>query len=437
MRILRYFLFAFLVGLIVLAWKSLPILTGYGAKVLCSGVFVAGRTPADVELEDLGDFPFNLPSFTVDLRDSSVTASILGLARKEALFRRGLGGVLVNGISGQELKAQRLILPVPPLIDQDTIDWPQGNRIADTLCGGVDAQKIRFAMDEAFREGKSRKRRTRAVIILYKGQIIGERYAAGFSANTPQLGWSMTKSITNALLGILVKQGKLDIGAPAPVASWNSDERRTITLANLMNMRSGLRWWEFYAGPSHCTDMLFKEKNMGEFAMESSPGSAPGTQFNYSSGTANILSAIVRKTIGDSGYYRFPYEQLFYKTGMLHTVLETDAGGTFVGSSYCYATPRDWARFGLLYMNDGVWNGERILPEGWVAFTRTGEGYGALWWLKKYPRVPRDCFSCEGYEGQHVWVIPSRKLVIVRLALEHGDKLDAGQFLGEVLAAVR
>ena len=437
MRILRYLLFTLLAALFVLVWKSLPILSGYGAKVLCSGIFVAERNPADVVRDDLGDFPFSLVSYTVDQEDSSVTGSILGMARKKALFRRGLGSVLVNGISGQELKSQRVRLSAPPSMNQDTIDWPQGNRITDTFRDGVDAQKVQSAMDEVFREGKSHKIDTRAVVILYHGQIIGEQYAAGFSVNTPQLGWSMTKSIINALLGILVKQGKLDIRAPAPVEAWKNDERRTITQANLMNMRSGLRWWEFYTGPSPCTDMLFKEKNMGEFAMESSLSNQPGTQYKYSSGTVNILSAIVRKTIGDADYYRFPYEQLFYKIGMLHTVLETDAGGTFVGSSYCYATPRDWARFGLLYMNDGVWNGERILPEGWVAFTRTGEGYGALWWLKKYPHVPADCFSCEGFGGQHVWVIPSRKLVIVRLALEHGDRMDADRFLGEVLAAVR
>jgi CubicO group peptidase (beta-lactamase class C family) len=251
-----------------------------------------------------------------------------------------------------------------------------------------------------------------------------------------QLGWSMTKSITNALLGILVKQNKLDIRSPAPVEAWKNDERRAITLTDLMNMRSGLRWWEFYAGPSACTDMLFKQKNMGAFAMGSSLADTPGVHWAYSSGTANILSAIIRQTIGDSGYYRFPYEQLFYKIGMVHTLLEPDAGGTFVGSSYCYATPRDWARFGLLYLNDGVWNGERILPEGWVDFTRSGTHYGALWWLKRYPHVPADCYSCEGYEGQHVWVIPSRKLVVVRLALEHGDKLDVDHFLGQILASV-
>ncbi|MDR3711929.1 MAG: serine hydrolase [Puia sp.] len=437
MKVFRYILFILLGALFVLIWKSLPILSGYGAKVLCSGVFVAGREPEEVERDDLGDFPFNLVSFTVDRKDQSVTGSVLGLARKKAVFRQGLGGVLLNGVSEEAFKNRRVALAVPPSLDPDTVNWPQGDRIADTLQDGVDRAGIERAIDGAFREGKSHKRRTRAVIVLYKGQLVGERYAPGFSRNTMQLGWSMTKSITNALLGILVKQGKLDIRSAAPVEAWRNDERRTITLTNLMNMRSGLRWWEFYAGPSACTDMLFKEKDMGAFATGSPLKDTPGIRFTYSSGTANILSAIIRQTIGDNGYYRFPYEQLFFRIGMYHTLLEPDAGGTFVGSSYCYATPRDWARFGLLYLNDGVWGGERILPEGWVDFTRSGTGYGALWWLKKYPHVPADCYSCEGYEGQHVWVIPSRKLVVVRLALEHGDKLDTDHFLGQILASTR
>jgi CubicO group peptidase (beta-lactamase class C family) len=137
-------------------------------------------------------------------------------------------------------------------------------------------------------------------------------------------------------------------------------------------------------------------------------------------------------------YYRWPYEELFYRIGMYHTVLEPDAGGTFVGSSYCYATARDWARFGLLYLYDGVWMGQRVLPEGWVKFTRTGEGYGALWWLNhrgRWPDVPPDCFFCEGYEGQYIWVIPSRKLVVVRLALQR-QRLQVNEVLKGLLAAL-
>ncbi len=208
-------------------------------------------------------------------------------------------------------------------------------------------------------------------------------------------------------------------------------------------MTSGLWWWEFYGAPGDCTNMLFQEKSMGEYAATASLRHTPGKVFNYSSGTANILSFILRRAVGDEGYYRWPYEQLFYRIGMYNTVLEADADGTFVGSSYCYATARDWARFGLLYLHNGRWNGEAILPEGWVSFTRQGQDYGAMWWLnrgmpshRRHPGLPADCYSCEGYEGQYIWVIPSKDLVVVRLACETGQRLDPDAFLPSLIAAV-
>lgn len=257
-------------------------------------------------------------------------------------------------------------------------------------------------------------------------------------------------------MGILVRQKQLDIRSPVSIPGWQQDERRSITYSQLMQMTSGLRFHWFPAGPSDLTNMLFKEKDMAAFA-ESLPLKAkPGTTFHYSDGNANILSRLIRDRLGDREYYRFPYEQLFYKTGMLHTLLEPDASGTFVGSSFCYGTARDWARFGLLYLNDGVSNGERLLPEGWVSWTskpsgvhnnenRNGE-YGALWWVnagrngheegRTFQRVPGDCFSCQGYEGQFVLVVPSKQLVIVRLGLEK-EYLDPGNFAGDVAAAIK
>jgi CubicO group peptidase (beta-lactamase class C family) len=250
----------------------------------------------------------------------------------------------------------------------------------------------------------------------------------------------MTKGITNALIGVLVGQGRLNVYQPAPVEAWQGDDRSRITIADLMHMKSGLNWWEFYGGPGDATGMLFKQKDMGEFAMKSTLRHPPGTVFNYSSGTANILSSLIRRTMGDREYYRFPYEQLFFRIGMYSAVLEPDAGGTFVGSSYCYATARDWARLGILYLQDGVCQGQRILPEGWVDFTRAGDSYGALWWLNRdlhHPRLPPDTYSCEGYEGQYLWVIPSKQLVLVRLAAEHGNRLNPDEFVPSVVAALR
>ena len=443
-RIVRYLLLILLIVVVALIWKSLPIISAYGAKLYCSAVFLEGRGPASIEKDELSEFPISLGSYTLDLHDSSVTGSVWGLAKKKAIYRHGLGATLVNGLTESELRNQPVGLAAAPSSNPDTMDWPRGNRVADTFPVGLDRQKLAAAIDEVFREGDPHKIRTRAVVVVYKGQLVGEEYASGFSAATRQLGWSMTKSITSALLGILVKEGRLSIDQPAPVAEWKGDERRSITVADLMHMRSGLKWWEFYGGPSDCTDMLFKAKNMKDVAVASSLKNLPGKVFNYSSGTANILSYIIRETVGDTDYYRWPYEQLFYRADMRSAILEPDAGGTFVGSSYCYATPRDWARFGLLYLHDGIWNGQRILPEGWVTFTATGTNYGALWWLNRgdssadgvrphYPHVPSDCYSCDGYEGQNVWVVPSKDLVVVRMAQEHGDHLNRDQWLSDII----
>ncbi len=455
-KILKYFFLVLLICFLVFVWKFLPIISGHVAKEMCSDIFVSGRTPDDIAQHETGIFPYNLASYTVNMEDSSVSASVLGFAKRKAIYRKGLGATLISGISETELRNQHINVTSAFSFNQDTINFPQGNRVIDTMNAGVDKEQINAAIKDAFNEPYNKQQRqTRAIVIVYDGQIIGEKYANGYSVNSKQLSWSMTKGIVNAMIGILVQEGKLNVNSLAPIDQWKNDERNKITIANLMHMSSGLRFWWFPAGPSDLTNMLFKEKNMSEFAIDKSLKNEPGKLFNYSDGTANILSYIIRKTVGDKDYYRFPYEQLFHKIGMNNTLLEVDPSGTFVGSSYCYATARDWARFGLLYANDGVWNGERILPEGWVNFTATASNaknsskagkYGALWWTnesdknnpanKKYPNVPSDCISCQGYDGQYVWVIPSKKLVVVRFAFEQGSNLDPDFFLSEIIKAL-
>jgi CubicO group peptidase (beta-lactamase class C family) len=446
--ILKFLVLVFGLSILIFIREAMPIISGYGCKILCSGVFVAGRTPEAVIRDDLGSFPFNLGTYTVDRADSSVTGSVLGMATRVALYRSGLGATLVSGMTEETLKEQRIERVGLPAVEPDTIDWPMGDRVRAERVNRVpvgDTAGLGAAVGMAFGDGGARPTGTRAVVVVYHGRIVAERYAPGFDRRTRLTGWSMSKGITNALVGILVNEGKLNIYQPAPVEEWQEDQRSRITIEELLHMESGLRWWEFYAGPSDATRMLFKEKDMGAYAMRSSVRNPPGKVFNYSSGTANILSAIIRKTLADSDYYRFPYEQLFYKIGMYSALPEPDAGGTFAGSSYCYATARDWARFGLLYLQDGVWNGQRILPKGWVDFTQTGDSasgnsYGALWWLNKglrHPKLPEDCYSCEGYEGQYIWVIPSKDLVVVRLACEHGRRLDPNVFVPAVMGALR
>jgi hypothetical protein len=448
--VLKFLVLVVALAIFVILRESFPIISGYGAKVLCSGVFVAGRTPEQVIKNDLSGFPLNLGTYAVDQVDSSVTGTVWGMGAKKAIYRYGLGATLISGVTEEQVREQRMDRAALPLVNQDTADWPNGDRLgvrADSdLHGmrvspsGTDPVALGVAVGSAFGEGGAKSTGTRAVIVLHRGRVVAERYATGFDRHTRLTGWSMTKGITSALVGILVGQGRLNLAQPAPVDRWQGDDRGRITVEDLLHMNSGLKWWEFYGGPSDATRMLFKEADMGEYATRSRLAHQPGTVFNYSSGTANILSAIVRQTVGDSGYYRFPYERLFYRIGMYSAVLEPDAGGTFVGSSYCYATARDWARFGLLYLRDGVWGGQRVLPQGWVDFTRSGDRYGAMWWLNRagrYPDVPVDCFACEGYEGQYIWVIPSKDLVIVRLARETGRRLDPDRFVQGVVAAMR
>lgn len=438
-----------IISIVSYLWQALPIISGYGAKMLCSCTFLAGRTPQDVNRNELGSGFLAIGSFEVDVQDSSATGKVFGLARKKAIFRKGLGCTLINEITEQELRSQKFHLsartPVP-----DSIPWPTGNLI--TASGAVhDKQKLTALLDDAFSEpGTDSLRRTRAILIIYKGELIAERYAEGFDSSSLFLGWSMTKSLTNAMIGVLVKKGKLQVKDAAPISSWAHDLRKRITIEHLLHASSGLRWEENYGGPSDATNMLFKSADMGSFAAAATYESEPETVFEYSSGTTNILQMIIRQTAGEA-YHSFAYDELFNKIGMMSLVLEPDASGTFVGSSYSFATARDWSRFGLLYLYDGTWEGEQLLPEDWVEYSTrpapaaTRGEYGAQFWLNHgapddpgsrfFPDVPADLFYADGYEGQNVFILPSKDLVVVKLSLSQGDYLDDNTFLAGIVEA--
>lgn len=451
--VLSLIILALLYG-IYYASQAFPIISGYGAKNLCSCVFVAGRQPEDVINNELGSASplLKMGTYTVDYVDSSATGKVFGMASKKAVYRKGLGCTLVSEISESTLRGQKFLLAQRPKMNQDTVLWPMGNRMADSLPSGVNLDRMNRSIAKAFEENNLKKpKNTRAVVVLYKGQMVAEKYADGFDADTRLIAWSMTKSITNALVGILVKQGQLDIYHPAPVPNWANDDRSKITLDQLLRASSGLDWEENYGGPADATNMLYKTADMGAFAAQVPIKMKPDSVFYYSSGTTNIISWITRNTLQDS-YHAFPYNELFYKLGMYSAVMEPDASGTFVGSSYMYATARDYARFGLLYYNNGLWQGERILPEGWVEYTATpsktapiGE-YGAQWWLnagaadnaenKELPDVPNDCFYADGFEGQRIFIIPSKDLVVVRLGLTRSGNFDHNEFLRDLIASL-
>ena len=431
--------------------KSFPIISGYGAKNMCSAIFVAHRNEQQVREQELGFAAMKLGTFTVDYKDSSVTGSVFGFCRYKAIYRKGLGATLVSEMPEDELRKQDFNLAQTPAINQDTVAWPMGNKTTDSIPAAVNQTKLMEAVNNIFKEADTAKPiRTRAVIVLYDGKIVAEQYAPGFTRDTKLLGWSMTKSVTSALIGVLLKNGQLNINDPAPVPEWrdDTDPRHVITTKDLLQQSSGLAFEENYAKSCDATKMLFQRSDMGAYTASHPLKDKPGTVFYYSSGNSNILSRMVRQIVGDNGYHKFPYDSLFYKIGMYSAVMEPDESGTFVGSSYMYATARDWARFGLLYYNKGLYNGQRILTEDWVAQTAVPapasdkKEYGYQFWLnagekeRECPNSPADMYFADGYEGQRVFIIPSKKLVIVRLGLTQHKNFKQDDFVSSIVAAV-
>ncbi|MEO6538230.1 MAG: serine hydrolase [Ferruginibacter sp.] len=442
-HIKKIFLLLFLVILVYAiqyAWVSLPIISGYGAKNLCSCMFVAGRDVESVKKEELGDFPLSLAHYNINYIDSSVTASVFGVAVKKAFFRKRLGCTLINELSENEIRSQHFRLAMPPSINTDSIEWPAGDKISEFDQGGIDLQNLKVVLNNFIAEYNSPKKHgTRALIVLYDGKLVGEEYAVGFNKESKMLCWSMVKSVMGTLTGILVKNHRLNTMLPAPIAEWrkSNDDRKLITLQQLLQQTSGLRFEENYTKASEVTNMLFKKGDMAGYTASLPLAVEPGRQFNYSSGNSNLLSRIIRQALGENAYHAFPYDSLFYKIGMFHTLIEPDATGTFIGSSYMYATARDCARLGLLYYNDGIINGQQILPEGWVKDATTPstadkrKHYGYQFWLngfdrglskRWYPDVPADMYFADGFNGQDIYIIPSKKLVVVRLGLHVVDE---------------
>ena len=286
--------------------------------------------------------------------------------------------------------------------------------------------------------------KTRAGIVIYKNQIIAERYADGFDENSKLLGWSMTKSITGTIFGILQSQRKLNVQDKAPIDSWQNDSRKNITIHNLLQMNSGLAWDENYEEISDATRMLFLERNMAKEQEKKQLVGKPNQTWNYSSGTSNLLSGILRSQFKThQEYLDFWYTNLIDKIGMNSMTVEADLAGNYIGSSYAWATARDWAKFGLLYLHRGNWNGTQVFDESWTDYivepTPTSDGwYGAHFWLNtsgRYPDVSRKMFFASGYQGQNVFILPDEELVIVRMGLTKNANIN--EFLKGVTEAIK
>ncbi|MBI5209673.1 MAG: serine hydrolase [Elusimicrobia bacterium] len=441
-------------------WRIAPVAAAFKAKIVCSALFVSGRRLEDVLAQDVGADSYRLLRLfrvRVDPERKAVTGSWLGLRPRTAVCRPGFGACLLEDGS-PPVEAALARMPSLPFPGREK-PWPIGEGAPQRPAGAGVPGAVERAVEGAFAEpAPAKPRRTRAVVVVHDGRIVAERYAPGFGPDMPLPGWSMTKSVMNALVGILAGQGKLSVERGGLLGAWRGpgDARAGITVDDLLRMRSGLEFRESYSDPlQDVTRMLFASPDAAAYAAAKPLAARPGTVWSYSSGSTNILSRVARQALGGTweDYLGFPRRALFDRIGMRSAVMEIDAAGDFVASSFMYATARDWARFGLLYASDGVWLGERILPEGWVGYSAAptpqspGLRYGAHWWLKLHrelggdspaaARIPQDAFFALGHEGQAVAVVPSRKLVVVRLGLAVvPDAWDEAAFLASVLEGV-
>ncbi len=428
------------------AWRAMTVGPAYKAKVLCSIVFGTGRVVDPQHAEEISADSYALMRLfraRVDRDRQAVSASLLGLRPRTALFRADLGATLLPpGAAHTALPraAQTAGSPTEP------DNWASHSR----------SPRLEDVITSAFVErNPARLHRTRAIVVVRGGELLAERYAPGFGIETRFQGWSMTKSVLNALAGVLVGDGRLSLQDSAVRPEWQApDARADIRVEDLLRMRSGLKFSEDYADlRSDVIEMLFNQPDAAAYAASLPLQFPVGTTWSYSSGTTNILSAIVRSRVGDAHYFEWPRRALFAPLGMHSAIMEPDSSGTFVCSSFMLATARDWARFGQLYLQDGIWNGRRILPEGWVRFSTTptpqspGGIFGAHWWLglraelggesPAAARIPADAFFAVGHEGQVITVIPSRATVVVRLGLSiYIDAWNHAGFIADVLDAL-
>jgi CubicO group peptidase (beta-lactamase class C family) len=396
-------------------WYVRPLLltaTGYAAHNACAVGLIAGREDPEADLPPNPLVPYLR---TKSMGDDGVEATLLGvLAKQRAWYTPGFGCTLAD---------ERPELGTPTPVDAT------GNPLASAPAPEPDPA-VAAAVARAFGDDLPAEDRaalgTRAVVVVRDGELVAERYAEGFDAQTPQLGWSMTKSVTNLLLGRLVQAGTVAVDDDRLRPEW-TDSRADITIDELGQMTGGLAWDETYSLGTPMTAMLYLEPDMGTFVASQPAAHAPGTYQQYSSGSTTLLCAVLAARAGVAA--DLPRRELFAALGLASAVLEVDAVGTPVCSSYMWATPRDWAAVGQLALQDGEWNGQQLVPEGWVQASTTAvdvptedPGYATGWWANRQadgtlaePSLPADAYFARGHDGQRIVVVPSANLVVVRL----------------------
>ncbi len=366
--------------------------------------------------------------------DKTVRSSVLGMQSKTAIYRPGYGCTLLSGVPAKRLRENAATVRVEYAPQR----WP------DRLVEG--GPKLRAALRSAFDTTKTPVMRTRAVAVIKDGRLIGEAYAKGFDRTTPLLGWSMTKSLTAALVGILVHRGDISLDDPLPIEEWKNDERRNITWAMALHMESGLSWTEDYASVSPATIMLYEKPDMGAYAQSQPLEADPGTHWEYSSGTTNILARALRTYFpSNAAYQEFPSKALFGPIGASSFIVETDASDHFVGSSYGYATARDWAKLGLVFLDNGRVGDQVLLDSAFVEFCRrpspqSDGNYGGHFWLNAHGNnsgYRANDYWMNGFQGQRVSIHPEENMVIVRLGVTYDPTdFDFNSWTTRVLDAV-
>jgi CubicO group peptidase (beta-lactamase class C family) len=401
--------------------ETLRVATGLGAKLGCSARYITGLDEPRV-LSDLSSYSPALAYLTVTNDDQAgrTFARLFGFFETSARYRENIGCTLDIGDTSpldriQPARITRTGAPWPRGSGVETIDPAAQDRLAEMLAGDNE-------------EGLE----TRALLVVRDGEVVAESYAPGFGPATPLLGWSMAKSLTAILIGILELEGRLSVDETAVFSNWQ-DGRQAVSIEHLLQMSSGLDFNEDYVPGSDATRMLFLEPGASAYALTSPLAHPPGTHFSYSSGTANLLARIVvERTGGTDRAMEFLRASLLEPLVMTDTFFEIDPEGVFVGSSYAYASARDWARLGQLMLNGGTLNGHRVVSTDWVDRAQSPNSssndprYGYQFWLNgggsqpRWPGLPPDAYAMNGNRAQTVMIIPSRNLVIVRLGWTSG-----------------
>ena len=445
MRLVRRIVAVLLVVVVAAAvagyFYARPLLrtgTGYAAHNSCAVTLVAGRDDPEADLPDNPLVPF-LTGYVNEAGGSSTSQVLFTLATQKAWYTRGFGCTLAKTRPNLG-EATKVVADTNPLTEAPA---PEST------------PEVQAAIAKAFGDDEStavaQTLGTRGIVVLHDGQLIGERYAPGFDATTPQLGWSMAKSVTSMLLGRMVQQQRIAVDDTGLRPEW-TDGRKDISVDQLLRMTSGLTWDETYALGTPITQMLYDEPDMAAFAASQPLAHPPGTYQQYSSGSTNILCSVLTG-LADTPDADLPRQQLFAPLGLTSATWEADATGNPVCSSYLWATPRDWATIGEFALQDGVWAGERMLPEGWMAQTTTAtpanrseeQGYAGGWWVNRRAdgalvddTLPEDAYWASGHDGQRLYVVPSARLVVARLGFSpevEADDLRTSQLVADLVAA--